>query len=161
MLHRPEKTGNFERPRRGAFKCQTSPSMSKIIHITDEAKGHWHVYLTPIGADSEKGDEDEYIESFDTLAAAALALLEEMAKQDRERIEQNREEIAAYERHIEQQKGALLVSDCDWRKAEARASALARRQLALLYGEIEEKLEETGISFGALTQFHDAKETGY
>lgn len=134
--------------------------MSKIIHIADEASGHWHVYLTPIGADPESGDEDEYIESFGSIGDAALAMLELMAKQDRERIEHNREEIAAYERQIEKQKAELLVSDCDWEKAEAKCRALFRRQLALIHGEISEQLEESGISFEALAQFHSATESG-
>lgn len=134
--------------------------MSKIIHIADESQGHWHVYLTPIGADPEKGDEDEYIESFGSIAEAALAILQALAEQDRERIENNREEIAAYERKIETQKAELLVSDCDWEKTEAKCRALFRRQLAIVHGEVSEQLEELGISFEALAQFHSATENG-
>ena len=51
-------------------------------------------------------------------------LLDALAKQDRERIEHNAEEIAAYERHIKEQKSELSVSDCKWEKAEAAARAL-------------------------------------
>ena len=133
--------------------------MSKIIHAPDESSTHWHVYLTPIGADPEKGDEDEFIESFDALAEASLAMLELMAKQDRERIENNREEIAAYERKIETQKAELLVSDCEWEKTEAKCRALFRRQLAIAHGEVSEQLKEMGISFEALVQFHSATES--
>lgn len=133
--------------------------MSKIIHIPDESKGHWHVYLTPIGADPEKGD-DEFIESFGALADAALSMLEAMAAQDRARLEENREKIADYECHIEQQKAELLVSDSDWEKTEAKSRALFRRQLAIIHYQISEQLEESGISFEALAQFHSAEETG-
>ena len=132
--------------------------MSKIIHSDNGENISWNVYLTPIGADSESGDEDEFVETFGDLSGAALALLDALAKQDRERIEQNREEIAAYERHIESQKAELLVSDCEWGKAEAEARALLLRKAALLYGDFSEQLDKAGISFEVLAQIHDARD---
>ena len=139
---------------------QTKPRiMSKIIYCPSADNGDWCVYLTPHGADPESGDEDEFVEDCADLSAACRVLLDAIAEQDRDAIERNREEIAAYERKIEEQKAELLVSDCDWEKVEAKCRALFRRQLAIIHGEISEQLEETGISFEALAQFHSATES--
>ena len=134
--------------------------MSKIIHIDNGENTSWNVYLTPIGADTESGDEDEFVEAFGSLSEAALVLLDALAKQDRERIEHNAEEIAAYERHIKEQKSELSVSDCKWEKAEAAARALLLAKAALIYGDLSEQLEKAGIGFKVLEQIHEDKERG-
>ncbi len=133
--------------------------MSKIIYLPSADRGAWCVYLTPHGSDPESGADDEFFEECADLSAACRVLLEAIAQQDREAIERNREEIAAYECHIEQQRAALLVSDCEWNETEAKCRALFRRQLAIAHGEVSEQLEAMGISFEALAQFHSAKES--
>ena len=134
--------------------------MSKIIYSPSADRGDWCVYLTPHSADPESGDDDEFVEDCADLSEACRVLLDAIATQDRDAIERNREEIAAYERHIKQQSAALLVSDCDWNEAEARARALLLRKAALLYGDFSEQLDQAGISFDVLAEIHEAKGHG-
>lgn len=132
--------------------------MSKIIYISDGESSTFEVYLTPSGGDERRGDEDDYADSFSDLAQASLFLLEQIAKRDREHIERNAEEIAAYQRHIETQNPELAASNRDWEKEEALARAMLLQKARLIYGELETQLDNSGISFEVLAEIYHGKE---
>lgn len=130
--------------------------MSKIIYDSDRDSdgARWHVYMTPFGDDEHA---EEFVDSCESLAEAAVCLLEAMADEERKTIEMNRERIADHEKFTRDLMCERKVSDVQTDAVKAQEEKRRRWLLRGIHEELKRTLYLCESSFEELAEFHSDK----